>query len=110
MLWLDLVDLRFVDLGVDLHLADVGQAEDLLTLANRRPFLDLRLAAAEGPVGIVGVDDQPVAGARILQAAICLSSFFSLLSSSSQVAFLASSSDWAFSTSLLSSLIVLPLV
>ena len=39
-----------------------GKAEDLLTLAHLRPFLDLRLAAAEGPAGIVGVDDESVAG------------------------------------------------
>ena len=56
----ELVDLRLVNLGVDLHAGDIGQAEDLLPLANRRPFLDLGLVAAEGPVGIVGINDQAV--------------------------------------------------
>ena len=45
-----------------------------------------------------------------LQFSICLTSFASFVFSSSQVGFLASSSDCAFSTSLFSSLIVLSLV
>ncbi len=47
-------------LGVDLHVGDIRQAEDFLTLAHGRSFLDLGLAGAEGPVGIVGVHDQAV--------------------------------------------------
>ena len=47
----DPVDHRLVDLGVDLHLADVGQAEDLLPLADGRPFLDLGLVAADRLLG-----------------------------------------------------------
>ena len=62
----DLVDLRLVHLGVDLHLGDVGQAEDLLPLADRRPFLDLRGVAAERTHRVVGVDDDAVAGGEEL--------------------------------------------
>ena len=63
---LDPVDHRLVDLGVDPHPADVGQAEDLLTLADGRPFLDLGLRAAAEPVRVVGVDDQAVVGGEDL--------------------------------------------
>ena len=50
-----------MDLGVDPHLVDVGQAEDLLPLADGRPLLDLRLVAAAEPARVVGVDDDAVA-------------------------------------------------
>ena len=46
-----LVDLRLVNLGVDLHASDIRQTEDLLPLADRRAFLDLGRVAAKRPAG-----------------------------------------------------------